>query len=472
MSFSSITQTSHHSSSEVSIHAISFWMSIILGIGLLAGCSKKPQYKSAYVYGKVTVSTTIDSSGDYSGINLTVVEPDTSSKVDTLFHAVTNKSGEFSGMAHFRTKGIYPLILNRNSTDISSSAVILADNDSLKIVGQLPDFGTTVKYTSHEEMAYSTYERLEGDWARIMAYARNGQVKQDTLPKLAHTWSNLFWSVYEKYPGTIASEHSAVTTIRILEGLDDSLAFARFKQIKDPVIQTNLSRDLVEILASMRGLNGALLYVDSLSQATDNLNLKIALGMSKVKVLYDSTKVQQARDDLMAFKKAFASKNDEARSFAKSMQYDLDSLAPGMPMPSFKVVTLSGDTLTNKSFKGHPYVMEITGLANRLYQNQYNDMNGLYLVYRYFGLKFLTVPIDTSEITVKAFFDDRARNWPFARAGSYKTSNLLHRLNIQLIPTRFLVDSKGDIVRKYVGTESQYLLQGLNKVFHKTEKKS
>ncbi|HKI45118.1 MAG TPA: hypothetical protein VKA08_07310 [Balneolales bacterium] len=472
MSFSSITPTSRHSVRKMSVNSIFSWMPVILGIGLLAGCSKKPQYKSAYVYGNVTVSTKIDSSGDYSGINLTVVEPDTSNKVDTLFHAVTNRLGQFSGTAKFKSKGIYPLILNRNSTDISSSAVILAANDSLKIVGQLPDFGTTVKYTSHEEKAYSTYERLEGDWARLMAYARNGQVKQDTLPKLAHTWSNLFWSVYQKYPGTIAAQHSAVTTIRILEGWDDSLAFARFKQIKDPAIQTELSRDLVQILASRRGLNRALVYVDSLSQASDNQNLKIALGMSKVKILYDSTKIQEARDDLMTFKKAFASANDQARSFAQSMQYDLDSLAPGMPMPSFRVVTLSGDTLTNNSFKGHPYVMEITGLANKLYQNQYDDMNAVYLVYRYFGLKFLTVPIDTSEITVKAFFDDRARNWPFARAGSYKMSNLLHRLNIQLIPTRFLVDSKGDIVRKYVGTESQYLLQGLSKVFHKTEKKS
>ena len=454
------------------VHFIVLCSSVILGLGLLSGCSKKPQFKSAYVYGKVTVSTKVDSSGDYSGINVTVVQPDSSNKADTLFHAVTNISGQFSGTAKFRKKGIYPLIINRNSTDISSSAVILANKDTLNIDGQLPDFATTVKYSSHEEKAYQTYQRLEANYERLMAYAQKGMIKQDTLPKLAHTWSNLFWSVYKEYPGTIAAQHAAATTVRMLENWDDSLAFARFKEIREPSIQAVLSGDLMEILAGMRGINRTLLYVDSLSHATNSQDLKIALGMSKVKMLYDSTKVQEARSDLLAFKKAFASENADARSFAKSMQYDLDSLAPGMPMPSFKVVTLSGDTLTNKSFAGHPYVMEVTGLANKLYQNQYDDMNALYLVYHYFGLKFLTVPIDTSEITVKAFFDDRARNWPFARAGSYKMSNLLHRLNIQLIPTRFLVDSKGDIVRKYVGTESQYLLQGLNKVFHKTEKKS
>lgn len=448
------------------------WTSAILCMALLAACSKKPEFKSERVYGKITVSKKIDSSGDYSGINVTIIQPDSASKSDTLFHAVTDTAGRFFGLATFKQKGIYPLIINRNSTDLSTAGVILSGNDTLHIAGQLPDFATTIKLTSHEEKAYNTFQRLESNYERLLAYVQNEGIKQDTLPHLAHIWSNLFWSVYTGYPGTIGSGQSAATAIRILEGWDDSLAFVRFKEIKEPSVRVSLAKDILDIQARRLGLNRALIYVDSLSQATNDKDLKMALVMNKVKMLYDSTKIQEARSDLLAFKKAFAGKNEAARSFSKSMQYDLDSLAPGMPMPSFRVVTLSGDTLTNKSFIGHPYVMEITGLANKLYQSQYDDMNALFLVYHYFGLKFLTVPIDTSRITVRAFFQDRARNWPFARAGSYKTSNLLHRLNIQLIPTRFLVDAKGDIVRKYVGTESQYILQDLDKVFHKTEKKS
>ncbi len=455
-------------------HSIFLRMPVLLGLVVLLGfgCSSKPEMKTTRVYGKISVSTAVDSSGDYSGINLTVIQPDSSNKADTLYHAVTDSTGQFSGTATFKQKGIYPLIISRNNTNLSSSAVILADKDTVHIEGQLPDFAKTAKFTSHEEKAYDTFQRLEGNYARLMTFAQRGQIKQDTLPKLAQTWSNLFWSVYKDFPGTIASQRSAVTTVRMLEGWDDSLAFAHFRQIKEPAIQANLAQDAMEILARTRGLDRTLIYIDSLSHATDNQDLKIAIGMNKVKMLYDSTKIREARSDLLTFKKAYAQKNSSARSFASSMQYDLDSLAPGMPMPSFKVVTLSGDTLTNKSFSGHPYVMEITGVANNLYQNQYDDMNALYLVYRYFGLKFLTVPIDTSQVTVNAFFDERARNWPFARAGSYKTSNLLHRLNIQLIPTRFLVDKDGNIVRKYVGSESQYIIQDLGKVFHKKEKQS
>jgi len=390
-------------------------------IGLVAllgfGCSSKPEMKTTRVYGKISVSAKVDSSGDYSGINVTVLQPDSVNDADTLYHAITDEEGQFSGVATFKQKGIYPLIISRNNTNLSSSAVILADRDTVKIDGQLPNFAQTVKFTSHEEKAYNTFQRLEGNYARLMTFAQNGQIKQDTLPKLAHTWSNLFWSVYKDFPGTIASHRSAVTTVRMLEGWDDSLAFVHFKQIKEPSIKANLAKDVMDILARTLGLDRTLFYVDSLSHATDSRDLKIAIGMNKVKMLYDSTKIQEARSDLLTFRKAFAEKDPSARSFAKSMQYDLDSLAPGMPMPSFKVITLSGDTLTNKSFSGHPYLMEVTGVANKLYQNQYDDMNALYLVYRYFGLKFLTVPIDTSQVTVNAFFDERARNWPFARAG-------------------------------------------------------
>lgn len=452
-------------------HARFTWLPAVLLLSFYA-CSSRPELKSALVYGTITVPASIDSSNDFSGIHLTIIRRDTADKADTLYQAVTDISGKFTGTAEFREKGIYPLLISRHKTLISSSSVILADKDTVHITGQIPDFAKTSKITSHEEDAWKIYQRLLGNYDRVMKFVRNGQIGTDTLPHVYHIWSNLFWSVYQQHPETIAAHRSAVTTIRILEGWDDSLAFVRLRQIKNPEIKADLSGDLMAILAQRRGLNRALLYTDSLSQASGSRRLKIALGMSKIKMLYDSTHIEQARSDLFTFKKTFAAKNRQARLFAKSMQYDLDSLAPGMPMPSFSVVTLDGDTLTNRSFLGHPYIIEITGLANRLYQQQYADMNALYLVYHYFGLRFLTVPIDASQVTINAFYKERARNWPVARAGSYKYSHLLRRLNVQLIPTRFLVDKKGRIVRKYVGSGSQYLIQDLDKVFHKTENQS
>ncbi|HKJ45736.1 MAG TPA: thioredoxin-like domain-containing protein [Balneolales bacterium] len=439
-------------------------------IGLLAfyACSRKPEKPTAIVKGQITVNPKVDSTRDYSGINVTIIHRDTSDTADTLFHAVTDTTGNFTGKAVFKKRAMYPMLISRNGNLISSSSVILADNDTVYIDGQIPQFNETVTIKSRENTAYSVYQRVEQNYNRLVKYVNSGALPQDTIPHLIQTWSNLFWSVRKDYPNTIAADRSTVNAIQLLSGAFDQELLHKYDSLKvSDSLRDILAKTATDAAARTYGLNGAIQYIDSLRKSSQNPKYRMTLSMNQIKLLYDSTEINRARSDLLNFRKQYDKKFSDAKEWAENFQYDLDHLAPGMEMPSFKVVTLSGDTVSNETLKGKPYLLEITGLANKLYQNQFPQMKAIYLVYKNFGLQYVTVPIDKSQVTVNAFFDERGKNWPVAKAGSYKNSDMLKRFNVQLIPTRFLVDSNGKIIRKYVGMEVDRLISDLKLAFKK-----
>ena len=64
-----------------------------------------------------------------------------------------------------------------------------------------------------------------------------------------------------------------------------------------------------------------------------------------------------------------------------------------------------------------------------------------------------------------SFFEQRGKDWPVVNPSSYNQNEIINKLNIRQIPTRFLVDAEGRIVRKYVGSEIDDVVSDLrNKV--------
>jgi len=96
-----------------------------------------------------------------------------------------------------------------------------------------------------------------------------------------------------------------------------------------------------------------------------------------------------------------------------------------------------------------------------LYQQQFDRNIAIYHIYKNYGLEFLTVPFDATEVILNAFFDERARLWPFAQPGTFNTDDLREKFNLNTLPTRILVDKNGIIVRKYEGTEFNDIVRGL-----------
>lgn len=440
---------------------------IVLAIGVISwGCSSEPDTKTAHISGSFTVSDSIDSSGDYSGIGFTIIKKDSANAdADTLFHAVTDSNGSFSGMATFQEKRRYPLIISRNNRNMARGGVILAEDDSVFIAGQLPNIRETMKISSSEHDAMETYQRLGKNFRKVMQVARAGQLKGDSLRDELQKWTNLYWDVYEEEEGTFASNFAAREAIKILESFDRPQMMNRIRTVDDRDDLSDLGATFGKrYIAENKGLDSALVYLDSLSKITESANSLKQIARERIKLLYDSARVDRAQQELTAFKEEYS--EDSTSNWVESMSYDINYLSPGDTIPKFQF-SQNGKVISRDTLYGTPYILEITRLSNQLYQQQFDRTVVIHSIYKNYGLEVVTLPLDESQVTVDAFFEERVKPWPVADAQAFEREKLLEKFNIRLIPTRFLVDEDGQIIRKYVGNEFEDVIQGIQKITNK-----
>ena len=423
--------------------------------------------KRTHISGNFTVPDSIDNSRDFSGIGLTIFKKDSANAdADTLFHTLTDTSGKFSGLVAFEEKRQYPMIISRNNQNLMRSGVILADGDSVNITGELGNLSQTLSISSREHKAMDTYQRLNRNFARILKFARSGRLSGDTLRQELQKWTDLYWEVYEDNEGTIGSQLAARESIRILSNLDSKKMMDRIRSVQENDQLSDLGATYgKEYLAQSKGLEPALAYLDSLSRITDDQDKAMQIDMEHIKLLYDSARVSEAQQRLKSFKENYTF-DQSTRQWVESISYDLNYLSPGDSIPDFSFKQ-NGDIVSRDSLLGSPYILEITRLSNSLYQNQFDRTVVIHSIYKNFGMEVVTIPLDTSQVTVDAFFQERVKPWPVANAQAFDQETLLEEFNVQVVPTRFLIDREGKIVRKYVGEEFNDVIQDIQTIIKK-----
>ncbi len=428
---------------------------------LVLGCSPPDQTKEATISGTFTVADSIDSSKDYSGIGLTIINRDSAgADADTLFHAVTDSAGNFSGTAVFMERDRYPILITRNQRTLGRFGLILAENDSVHITGELPGLSQTVSIESREHNALKVYERIDKSYNRVAQYARAGLLKGDSLRDELDKWSGMYWDVYQENKNTLAGKMSAAQSIRLLTGWKEDEMMNKIRSVQDDDELVELATSYGKnYIAAQQGLDDAVAYLDTLLNITENRDKKIQISMEQINLLYDSARAGQAQKKLADFQTTF-SENKEAEEWAESISYDINYLSPGDTIPEFEF-TDNGRTVSRDSLLGTPYILEISALSNSLYQEQFDRTVVIQSIYKNFGLEVLTLPLDENQVTIDAFFEERVKAWPVSPANSFDRQELLERFNVKVVPTRFLVNREGKIVRKYVGREYQDVIKGI-----------
>lgn len=441
---------------------------LLIIIGVFGwGCSTDHDTKNAHVYGSFTVSDSIDQSEDYSGIGFTIIQKDSANvDADTLFHAVTDSNGSFSGTASFQEKRRYPMIISRNNRNLARTGIILAEGDSVFVTGQLPNIGETLKISSREHEALDKFQRLGKNFQKVMQFARAGRISGDSLRDELQKWSDIYWDVYEEEEGTFASNFAAREAIKILESVDKTQMMNRIRFVDDNDDLSDLGATYgKEYLAEQSGLDASVAYLDSLGEMTDTKRASKRIAMEKIKLLYDSARVELAQQELKEFKENYTD-DRTTKEWIESMDYDLNYLSPGDTIPAFQF-SQNGKVISRDSLSGAPYILEITQLRNRQYQEQFDRTVVIHSIYKNYGLQVITLPIDNSQVTIDAFFEERVKPWPVADAQAFNREELLERFNIRAVPTRFLVDQNGRIVRKYVGSEYDDVIEGIQQILNK-----
>jgi hypothetical protein len=155
--------------------------------------------------------------------------------------------------------------------------------------------------------------------------------------------------------------------------------------------------------------------------------------------------------------------------WAENISYDLEFLAPGYPFPELSLMLSNGDSLNTSDLEGTPYLIEITRLDNPLYQQQFDRTLAIHQIYSNFGLQIVTIPLGATEVMLDAFFEERPRLWNVVQPNSFDSDTMLELLNINRVPTRFLVNGDGAIIQRYVGAEYDNIVRGLQQITNQNE---
>lgn len=434
---------------------------------LTVACSNRSEVKKTLVTGTITVADSIDSSGDFSGIGVTIVKRDSSNApIDTLFHTLTDQSGAFEGEVSFPNRNYYPMIISRNNNDLASFRVILAENDTLRVNAQLPNIRETLALDSNEHEAMQTLNRVDRSFQRVGAFIMSGAVPDSQILDETKKWSELYWQVYEAHESTMASYLAAEKSAELLGNWDSDAMMARIDEVLPADYMFSVALQLGKpYIAQNKGFDAASGYLDSLIKISENEEVTEFIVRDKIQMYFDSSRIKEAKDLLDNYEQDY-SDSPSSKKWIRRIRYDLNYLAPGVTAPDFSFITMEGDTVSNEKLKGSTYIIEITPLANFEYQNDYDRTMVISEIYKNYGLNIFTIPLDQSEVTVNAFFDERRKAWPVAKLGSFDVQDVIQKFNVVQVPTRILIDKDGVVIRKYERNEFSEVIQGLNRTFN------
>jgi hypothetical protein len=421
--------------------------------------------RTAHVSGKITVDDTLDSSGDYSGIHLLSTIRVDENRIDTLFHAITDSTGNFYGTAFIDQDDIYTIVVSRNQNTFGIINLIFAEDDTVSITGRLPDLNTSLEVSSRENDVLQSLERVENNFSRIVNFINAGAVPQDSIHIEIEKWSDIYWQLFDENSGLYAAQLAGESAVSILRGWNDSLMVQRKSELLEQYnrVTTGTRLTLVEFYAETNGLRRALEFIDELKNRTPRTSDHMQLDIERIELLYDSARTTEATRNLEQFRETY-SDNSIAMDWAESISYDLEFLAPGSPFPELSFTLTDGSVISTADLQGKPFLLEITRFDNTLYQQQYDRTVAIYQIYRNYELEIITVPIESSEVMLNAFFEERSKLWNVVQPDSFEANELIELLNLNRVPTRFLVNNDGTIIRRYIGNEYEDVVRGLQRI--------
>ncbi len=412
------------------------------------------------------VDPEIDETGNFSNFNLLIALRDTTGAYsDTVYHAITDQDGYFSGTARFKEKNLYPLLITRNNNNLGVVNIVLADGDSVRIEAEFPELEETLKIESAENNVLDTVERIDRNFNRVMRFISAGAVSEDSVGIELQKWSDIYWDLYNDNPDTYAGDRALSRSLAILEGWNDSMMIERIESVtsREKTLPASVRRLATNYYAETSGADRAVSYLDSLAKNANDNDIQMAIEMEMIKLLYDSASVELASQKIEDFKTSYTD-HQRGQQWADRISYDIENFSAGDPIPSFEFTTTGNEVIDKDSLAGKPFILEFTRLDDPLYQDQYDRLLVISQIYQNFGLEVITVPLGATDVTLNAFFEERVKQWPFIDPNSLDVEDLRKRFNIYSIPVRFLVDEDGNLIRKYTGTEFDQIITGLQKI--------
>lgn len=121
---------------------------------------------------------------------------------------------------------------------------------------------------------------------------------------------------------------------------------------------------------------------------------------------------------------------------------------PGQPAPNFKVISTTGQTISQENYRGHVLILDFFATWCQPCRLSIPHLVEINRKYGKQGLQILGLSVDDEgERVIRTFTDEFRVNYPVALAGDSTTTGF----GVRSVPVMFLVDKKGKIVEVYRG---------------------
>ena len=436
-----------------------FSLAVGIWLVLLAACGASDAAETAtqqdpvrsHLSGRITVSAEVDSIPDYRNFEVIVLF-EQGQQVDTLGYARTDSTGAFETDVVAPGRGIYPLVIKRRGTVLKVDELVVADGDSATVEAVLPIGNRPLRIRSQENGAWAAFRNTKAQHNNALVEMLQGDGYSEAAVRSAITrTSSILWSMQDTYPNTIGRDLAMAESVMMLGGWDDSLAVARAQEIHpDNPSYADVASVARQAQARLVGPDSAIALVRDFQARTDDDDQRAQLQSELVLAYIDSGQQDQA----VAEARALGEQYPDTRWSAWSERaiYELENLMPGMEAPALSVETVGGDALSLDSLRGRLVLLEFYAPQNTNFQRETEARKTFYDTFAEQPFTFVSLSLEPDTLLNEAFWESYAFPGERVILSGAMREDLVSRYNINVIPTRFLIDQDGKIVGKYVGS--------------------
>lgn len=432
---------------------------IVMGAALFVGslqfvgCAQPPVETAAvqaFLEGRIQVRAEVDSIPDFADFEV-FIPHDTGDGVDTVGFAVTDSTGQFSVALSAPFEGVFPLIIGRRGVLLREDEIVVVDGDSTTLQAELPLGNRLVRLTSTENSAWMAYKNTKALYNQtLLRLLQQDSYDQGAVDRSVMQAVSILWSLQNTYPGTIGANIAALESTVMLDGRDDSLLVARMLEL-DPTLAgfTELARAARRAQSRLTGQSGALQLMRDLQDRVEDEDLKAAFQTEIVVAHIDSLEQEEALAAARQLETLYPTSN--WLNWGERAIYELENLMPDMPAPGFIATTREGNTVNLDSLRGKIVILEFYEPNNQFFQQQFATRNAMYDALKDNGLEMISVSVHPDSVLNDALFEGREFPGQHIYAPGGFEGSLARLYNVNVLPTRYVIDRSGTIVGKFSG---------------------
>lgn len=403
----------------------------------------------SHVSGSFSVRAEVDSSGDHAGFRVTVLGQ-RDGDVDTLGTAVTGRDGAFSFEVRAPEAGIYPISVERNGAELALGEFVAVDGDSVEVSAVFPLGARRLRIVSGENAAWTAYRNAKTQHNHSMAELVGGRdyTAADLRLVISQT-STVLWNIHGTYDGTIGGTLAKAESVIMLEGWNDSLVVARYPEISpENASIVEVARAARRSVARLQGGEAALQMLRTLRDAAPE-ERKPGIMAEMVIAYADSNRSIEAVETASELRRLYP--ESPWAAWASRATYDLENLQPGMEAPAFALVDHEGQELTSSNQLGRFVILEFFDPLEPLFQREIAARDNIAgsIDPRLFG--YVSISVQEDSAINEAFVEEQDHPGHFVLGGGGLDQQVAQDFNVNIVPTRFLIDPDGRIVAKYTG---------------------